>query len=260
MVHALAIGVIVRLQPRARDTTPQVIALELIAPTVATPVAPTTPIAPTSAPIAPPGVKAPRLRAAIAARAPSAAPPSPPSPPSDPSPPPPSPAPPPDEATGGFLSTRRTGVDLTWRGTPSTTPPGDTASAPVATVGPRREWRPKGTAGDPILGKVDELPDDPYPLIKKKDGWVYKGAGFAAKIHKDGSVTFDDKLIGFDKGIFSFDLTDAIMRAKKQDPYRREKEKFLAHTRAMREKLLDEARAFREGTIAPAATAGHGDR
>lgn len=253
MVHALAIAVIMRLQPRARDATPQVIALELIAPTTTPPptVAPTTETA-----TPPPAVRSPRPRAAIVSRSPSVSPASPqsslspgPRPSLDPSPP--SPAPPPPDSTGSLLSPRRTGIDLTWRGTPSSSPPGDTASPTVGTVGPRPEWRPKGTASDPILGKLDELPDDPYPLIKKKDGWVYKGAGFAAKIHKDGSVTFDDKVIGFDKGIIAFDLTDAIMRAKKQDPYRREKEKFLAHTRAMREKLLDQARAFRDGVIAP---------
>lgn len=247
VVHTAAFAAVVRLQPHARDNVPRVVSLELIAPTPT----PTPPTAPSTPQVAPPVTKPPRNRSASTPRSASPAPPASPSPPASPPPLAP-PATDPPASTGGLLSPRRTGVDLTWRGTPSAAPLGDSdAPASVATVGPRRAWHPKGTAGDPILGKLDEVPDDPYPLIKKKDGWVYKGAGFAAKIHRDGSVTFDDKVIGFDKGIFSFDLTDAIMRAKKQDPYRREKEKFLAHTRALREKLLDEARAFREGTLAP---------
>ena len=112
----------------------------------------------------------------------------------------------------------------------------------IASV-PAKEWRPRGSAGDPILGKVDEYKDDPYPLVKQSDGWVYKGPAFNAKIPLDGAVSFDDKSIRDFKGLSgSFDLTELIMKGKKQDPYRREKEKFLTHTVDMRDKLIKRAR------------------
>jgi hypothetical protein len=68
---------------------------------------------------------------------------------------------------------------------------------------------------------------------------------FAARVDRDGRVTFTDKpniqSDGPTAGGFGalgwagrFDVTDAIMRARGEDPYRYEKAKFLDETREMR--------------------------
>jgi hypothetical protein len=68
---------------------------------------------------------------------------------------------------------------------------------------------------------------------------------FAARVDRDGRVTFSDKANiqsdGPTAGGFGavgwagrFDITDALMRARGEDPYRYEKAKFLDETREMR--------------------------
>jgi hypothetical protein len=89
-------------------------------------------------------------------------------------------------------------VDLTLHGLPST---GEWATGPtVATPRPTgpppdRAYKPRGDAGDPILGKMVEKKDD-YPLeYLGRDGYLYKGPQFSAHVSMDGSVSFDDKII-----------------------------------------------------------------
>lgn len=143
-----------------------------------------------------------------------------------------------------LLPRRAAGVDLKLHSMPNGVIGGQYDGPPPTTAQPpRKEWAMKGTAGDPILGKLDEVKEDPYPLVKMSDGWVYKGPAFNAKIFLDGSVSFDDKNIRDFKGLSgSFDITELIMKGKKQDPYRREKEKFLTHTTDMRDRLIKKAR------------------
>ncbi len=59
----------------------------------------------------------------------------------------------------------------------------------------------------------------------------------------DGTVSFEDKSIGFAKGSLggSFDLTDIVMKRRHEDPYRFEKEKFMTATTKKREELLKRA-------------------
>lgn len=146
---------------------------------------------------------------------------------------------------------RRIGpVDLTLHNLP-TVPGGDGITVPggsggtFGTPAPRKEWRPKGDAGDPILGKIQEKPVDEFPLENQgRDGYVYKGPQFKARINLDGTVTFNDKTIrDFNGTSGSFDVTDLFMKGKKQDPYRYEKEKFLAATAAKRAELQRRFRA-----------------
>ncbi len=109
---------------------------------------------------------------------------------------------------------------------------------------PKKEWHPRGDAGNPLFGKVEEKKEQDFPLTNLgREGYVYKGPQFGAHIALDGSVSFDDKYVRDFKGLSgSFDLTDIAMRGKKEDPYRHEKKKFMAATAELREKLAREAR------------------
>jgi hypothetical protein len=141
---------------------------------------------------------------------------------------------------------RRGPVDLTLHGLPS----GEWATTVPAAPGPiaapqKKEWRPRGDAGDPILGKLGEKKEEAYPLESVgRDGYVYSGPAFTAHIALDGTVSFDDKNIGFVKGTSggSFDLNDLLMKGHHQDPYRYEKQKFLSATAAKRTELARQAR------------------
>jgi hypothetical protein len=109
---------------------------------------------------------------------------------------------------------------------------------------PKREWRPRGDAGDPITGKVRDAPVERFPLDKVGvDEYVYKGPQFSAAIHSDGTVSFDDKSIrDFNGTSGTFDINDLVMRGKKQDPYLYEKQRFLAATEEKRAELRKRAR------------------
>jgi hypothetical protein len=154
----------------------------------------------------------------------------------------------PDELSPQATVPQRKGpVDLTLHGLPST---GEWATGPTTPPPPRptgppadKAWKPRGDAGDPILGKLKENKDD-YPLeYLGRDGYVYRGPQFSAHILMDGSVSFDDKLIRDFKGLSGgFDITDWAMKGKKQDPYRYEKEKFLKYTQKKRDELARKAR------------------
>ena len=119
---------------------------------------------------------------------------------------------------------------------------------PAGTFGatPRKAWKPRGTAGDPLLGKLEDEKKERFPLELKDDGYHYDGPSFSAKIRMDGTVTFDEHAIRDFKGLSGgFDLTDIAMRGKKQDPYRYEKEKFMENTAKLRGELLSRARKDR---------------
>jgi len=83
---------------------------------------------------------------------------------------------------------------------------------------------------------------EPPRLQRHRDGtYRYRGQAFKAIVEKDGSVVFDDK---YRQGAtLRFDITDAMMRRRGQDPYRVEKKWFLEGTAAFREELTERYRA-----------------
>jgi len=83
---------------------------------------------------------------------------------------------------------------------------------------------------------------EPPRLQRHRDGTHrYRGHAFKAIVEKDGSVTFDD---GYRQGTtVAFDLTDAIMRRRGEDPYRVEKRWFLDGTAEFRHELFERWRA-----------------
>jgi hypothetical protein len=117
---------------------------------------------------------------------------------------------------------------------------------PAGTFGspsPRKPYKPRGDAGDPLLGKLADEKTERFPLKRESDGWHYDGPSFSAKIGTDGVVSFDDHSIRDFKGLSGgFDVTDMLMRGRKQDPYRYEKEKFMETTAKMRADLQTKAR------------------
>ena len=116
----------------------------------------------------------------------------------------------------------------------------------LATNTPRKPWKPRGDAGDPILGKLAEEKEERFPLKLEGDGYHYDGPSFSAKIAMDGHVTFDDHSIRDFKGLSGgFDITDLAMKGHHQDPYRYEKEKFMDNTSKLRAELTAKARKDR---------------
>jgi hypothetical protein len=79
---------------------------------------------------------------------------------------------------------------------------------------------------------------DPPKLRRHKDGTHhYTGHAFKAVVEKDGSVTFDD---GYGQGLtVRFDIADAMMRRRGEDPYRVEKNWFLEGTEEFRQELFE---------------------
>jgi hypothetical protein len=111
---------------------------------------------------------------------------------------------------------------------------------------PRKPWKMRGDAGDPLLGKLPEEKTERFPLALEGDGYHYNGPSFSAKIAMDGHVTFEDHSIRDFKGLSGgFDLTDIAMKSRKQDPYRYEKEKFMETTAKLRGDLTTKARRDR---------------
>jgi len=136
---------------------------------------------------------------------------------------------------------------------PATAPGGEGISVPASggTFGtappttPRKEWHPRGDAGDAITGKLKPVAEDRFPLNKVgRDEYVYKGPQFSAHINPDGTVSFDDKIIRDFKGTSgSFDITDLIMKSKNEDPYRHEKKRFMEATDKLRGEIAARDRA-----------------
>lgn len=135
-------------------------------------------------------------------------------------------------------------VDLTLHGLPSSGEWATGAPVAVAATAKKGPWKMRGDAGDPILGKLAGEKKDDYPLESLgKNGYVYNGPSFSARIMPDGQVNFDDKSIRDFKGLSGgFDLTDLIMKGKKEDPYRHEKKKFLEATSAKRAEMARQVR------------------
>jgi hypothetical protein len=116
-------------------------------------------------------------------------------------------------------------------------------SGTLGVPGGRREWRPRGDAGDPITGKLKEEKEERFPLKKLGGGeYAYEGPSFSAHIAADGQVSFDNKTFRDFKGLSGgYDLTDMIMRGRGEDPYRHEKKMFLQATEEMRTKMAQTA-------------------
>ncbi len=79
---------------------------------------------------------------------------------------------------------------------------------------------------------------EPPTLQRHQDGTHrYRGHAFKAIVETDGSVTFDD---GYRQGTtLAFDITDAMMRRRGEDPYRVEKRWFLEGTAELRQELFE---------------------
>ncbi|HWE30061.1 MAG TPA: hypothetical protein VHB97_18755 [Polyangia bacterium] len=148
------------------------------------------------------------------------------------------------------LSMRQGPIDLSVHGLGGITLPGAAGgkgdgSGTFGGQAPRKPWKPRGDAGDPILGKLADIKEDRFPLTLEGDGYHYNGPSFSAHIAMDGRVDFDEHSIRDFKGLSGgFDITDIAMRAKKQDPYRYEKERFMELTGKLRGELS--ARAQRD--------------
>jgi hypothetical protein len=120
---------------------------------------------------------------------------------------------------------------------------GPAGGSVIASAQPKKPWKPRGDAGDPILGKLADEKEERFPLKRESDGYHYDGPSFSAKITMDGAVSFDDHSIRDFKGLSGgFDITDLAMKARKQDPYRYEKEKFMENTAKLRAELTTAAR------------------
>jgi len=78
----------------------------------------------------------------------------------------------------------------------------------------------------------------------KGGGWRFYGAGWSADVGSDGSLTFDKRSATWStrKMQMTFDLTDAVMRSKKKDPYAAAKLRFMAATAPWRRTLRRAAR------------------
>ncbi len=74
-------------------------------------------------------------------------------------------------------------------------------------------------------------------------GWQLLSKGWKARVAPDGSVTFGKRSLYWStrKMQLSFDVTDAVMRARKMDPYAAAKLRFMRETAAWRWKLRQEA-------------------
>lgn len=71
----------------------------------------------------------------------------------------------------------------------------------------------------------------------RKGGWKVLCAGWRARILPDGSVRFSDASLRWLGLGFTFDLTDAVMRAHGDDPYLAAKLQFLKETRTFRRRM-----------------------
>ncbi len=160
------------------------------------------------------------------------------------------PQPQPPQQQSSSLSMRQGPIDLSVHGLGGITLPGAAGgkgdgSGTFGGQAPRKPWKPRGDAGDPLLGKLADVKEDRFPLTLEGDGYHYNGPSFSAHIAMDGRVNFDEHTIRDFKGLSGgFDITDIAMRAKKQDPYRYEKERFMELTGKLRGELS--ARAQRD--------------
>ena len=133
--------------------------------------------------------------------------------------PPPSPQaePPPQQQQqqqSSSLSMRQGPIDLSVHGLGGITLPGAAGgkgdgSGTFGGQAPRKPWKPRGDAGDPLLGKLADIKEDRFPLTLEGDGYHYNGPSFSAHIAMDGRVNFDEHTIRDFKGLSGgFDITD----------------------------------------------------
>jgi hypothetical protein len=139
---------------------------------------------------------------------------------------------------------------------------GEPAGAPSA-----HELRPGILDDAPLRGGKPFIPGRGNPLgpgvVADGDGgYVKQRTTFVAHVRGDGSVRFNDRAnlgvdgLGPDSRLNltlqgHFDLTDALMRAHGEDPYRYEKERFLEETRDARGQmaLADREDRFRQALV-----------
>src|SRR5262249_20249588 len=93
-----------------------------------------------------------------------------------------------------------------------------------------------GSAAPAAAQTMLQIPDVPgYTLQPTGDGgFALDEEAWEAHIAADGTVRFDDHWV--------FDLTDAYMRAAKQDPYRYAKARFLTATFELRTRMSQDSR------------------
>jgi hypothetical protein len=237
--HALAVAALVRVaQPGPVAQPPAQGSIEIA---VLPPAAPPAPPAPSPAPTEAPG--------AMRATLPAPRPPHRPEAPARPAPvgPVAPPAPVAPVAPPAF--------GLGMRAAPRATAPSTEVQVPRAsTLGqvegpPPDDQLPAAALGGPITGPhlpgPLAAPGAPGQAERLGPGVVGDGDGgyrderttFIARVGRDGSVRFDDKAnVGVDglsplSLVGHFDLTDALMRAHGEDPYRYEKQRFMEATR-----------------------------
>ncbi len=135
------------------------------------------------------------------------------------------------------------------RGTTTTGPGGDRPGiddrAASAALG---EYLGRAANANPVLSRRE-----PPRFVRQLDGsQLYRGPRFAALVLPDGRVQFSDNLNfnfalrGAERGadmaqVASFDITDAMMRSRGQDPLSSERRWFLEQTEEMRDRLAAEA-------------------
>lgn len=92
--------------------------------------------------------------------------------------------------------------------------------------------------------RLEEKKAPRFELVPDKGGgYKCETKTFIAHIKPDGKIEFENRFpIGFEKGgTFSFDLTDLVMRGKKQDPYAAEKRRFMEFSDQLRSDLRKKA-------------------
>lgn len=135
------------------------------------------------------------------------------------------------------------------RGTTTTGPgsdrPGIDDRAASAALG---EYLGRAANANPALSRRE-----PPRFVRQLDGsQLYRGPRFAALVLPDGRVQFNDNpnfnfaLRGAERGadtaqVATFDITEAIMRSRGQDPLSAERRWFLEQTEEMRDRLAAEA-------------------
>ncbi len=135
--------------------------------------------------------------------------------------------------TGGGDPSAPRGLDLALRADPTARPSsGGSGGA-------------RATADASASGGEGDLP----PGLQPSGGGTYRfeDRGFVAEIDHDGTVHFRDRApVGVSSPIsLAFDVTEAVMMLRGDDPYRPEKVRFLEQTQALRAKLCGAAHTER---------------
>jgi hypothetical protein len=108
-------------------------------------------------------------------------------------------------------------------------PPADSARQASGPSPPPAAERPEGH----VLKRLASR----YRVVHHKDGTVrFLADGYTVVVQPDGGVGFLARSVRWDAPAFAmvFDVTDAVMRRRRQDPYAAEKLAFLGETRPWR--------------------------